>query len=378
MRRAPSLACLTAVGLALLAGIGGCEVLVGDSLPADIHCADDLASECPSGEYCSASHLCIPCLTPGCGPLVIDGGRDAGGGMDARVTPVDAGHDTGVVPPVDAPVEAPATPGQIGDVCGTAGAACASGLSCLDTSNLTGLGAGAGTICSEPCCTSADCGGDNVCYPTTGGNLCISAALATKCTGGASACGATCCTSSDCTSGAMDYCAIGESAGGSFTPSCTTFGGDTSCDFGPCQGVSGDPCAMDSDCESGVCSCTDFDNCACAEALDCCGPSDCASAGGTCGWLEATDANNATLVFRGCTTAGGQTASGMACHSYTECQGTICESFTGGGDKLCSQPCCQDSDCSAVTGWVCLPYSVPLTAGSVALLVCQPAPTSVN
>jgi hypothetical protein len=259
---------------------------------------------------------------------------------------------------------------SLGDVCTSSGPACATGLFCLDAADLGGLSFPSGTsICSAACCADADCDGGS-CYPTPGGNFCLSASLAmTKC--GTSGCGAVCCTSSRACSGGKT-CGLEEGKGGAGAtgPVCAS----------PGSGTSGDTCEQDSDCANGVCVAAAGGGCAgdcvCADAVSCCGPADC-TGGKTCNWLEAMDPTGATLMFRGCQAPGGNLKANEPCTTTTganDCEGSICASFGGSGD-VCSQPCCTDADCQSSAGissWLCRPYTLPLAGGSVELLVCQP------
>ena len=352
-------------GLLLLAGSlgsSGCEALVGDSLPSPVPCSGDLASTCPAGQSCINS-LCAPTPIPG-----HDAGRDVFV-FDAHVV-LDAGHDT-TKPPADVGVDAPPTMLALGDSCGGDPTACAAPLFCLDTTDLVGLTfPEGGSLCSATCCSDSDCSGDNVCYGTTGGNYCLTAATATaRCPSGG--CGTACCSSTS-SGGCSGTCGLDTTPTGGSSPECSASGG---------LHKVGDDCEEDSACASGFCAesllCSDFGSC-CQEAVDCCSSKDCGE-NGTCNWFEGTDLSNATLIFRSCGGTG-TAATGQSCVNNpdsNDCAGGICTAFVG-SNTVCTEPCCTDRDCSDTSGWVCRPFNVPLSAGSIELLVCQPPPMTVN
>ena len=377
----------TGVLFAALAAIGvfavtGCEVLVGETIPANVACTGDLPGTCEDGYFCGSAGTCTACPSGGCGST-LDAGHDAG--MDAHVVVViDSGHDAGhEAAPEDTGHDVSTSLGAIGESC-TDNAQCVSGLTCVPASDLNGITLMVTSVCSKPCCTDADCGGTGFgCYPTTGGNLCVTSRALETCSNGA--CGTACCSDTDCaSSGTSEFCSIGTTSAGP-SPSCQAFGGDTQCDgFPDCSGVSGDPCASDSDCESGVCQssgagddCSNNFDCVCVDPVTCCNNDECKSMGNgaTCQWLETSDATDSTVVFRGCQAPMGNTRTTQACTSSTDCEGSVCEQFPGEPGKLCSAPCCQDSDCTgsaASAQWVCRPFVQSLGVGNLAILICQP------
>ncbi len=354
--------------LSALVGGGGCEAIVGGSVPSPVACTGTQATSCPTGTMC-LNGFCQACTGGSCVP-VVDAGFDApiDTGVDVGV---DAGHDA-----AEAATEAATTTGAIGDPC-TTSSQCTAGLSCIPSSDLAGLTLTSTSVCSKTCCTAADCGGPAfTCYPTTGGNLCVTTRVTASC---GTACGTPCCSDANCTA-AKHFCALGPTPNGSFVPSCQPFVSDTQCFGTPgCSGVNNDPCNTDSDCKNGLCTslgtgdCT-FGGCSCLAPVTCCNNAACVgTGGGTCQWLQASDATNQTVVFRSCQLPTGAKSTGQACAASTDCSGGICGQYPGQSQKLCSQPCCQDADCAgAAAGWQCRPFALPLSVGTVSLVVCQP------
>lgn len=375
--------CLVIAGLGALGGAGGCELVVKDTLPSTIACTGTSLTDCASGQACRDG-VCTDCGPEGCFVLPVDAGHDSTTHVDAhRVDTghdvkkhVDAGHDT--APPPDVGQDTAPPGGAIGASC-TDNGSCAAGLGCVPAVDLPGLTFTVTSVCSKPCCADTDCGGSNVCYPTAGGNFCVTERAAEACGG---SCGTPCCHDSDCGSGGKVFCAAGSTFAGTGVPSCQTFSGDTACTMGPCKGVAGDACDVDTDCEHGVCASSGgyggtcggyLGGCTCLGPVTCCSDSDCTQHATTCEWLEATDATGSPVVLRGCQAPGGSTPTGGTCTADSSCSGGVCGQFVGQSTQQCTQPCCQDTDCTgAGSGWVCRPLNVKLTLGSVPLLVCQP------
>jgi len=250
--------------------------------------------------------------------------------------------------------EGPPPPLAVGEGC-SSDSECASGF-CLPSVFLTGLPPRATKVCSRTCCSNSDCGGRGTCYPTAGGNFCVADAPA--CGAGCTAC----CKDGDCPSGGHEICANVSERGG--------------IDFAACAGelpdASTDQCRKNSDCASGSCvsnRCDYFVN-------PCCTASDCAD-GLVCQWAELDDESGAVHVFRGCLGGVGSARSGSPCTSPRDCGGGACATFVDQASPSCTQPCCEDADCSSAGpgGWLCRPYNVE-TARVGALpfpvLVCQP------
>jgi len=375
-RRARAAGLLLAAAAAL-AFTGGCEAIVSDSLPATIGCTGPTPGACPIGYEC-ASGRCVECATPGCIVIVTDAGHDAG--HDAG--PLDAGHDAADATLADGAGDTGAALGGLGAEC-AATSNCATGLFCLPSNELTNLGVASNSVCSRPCCKDSDCGASNVCYPTTGGNFCVTASAASHCTGGS--CGTACCADADCAGGGS--CALGTTYAGSSVPSCQKQSSSSLCgQDSQCTGGDGADCFADSDCTNGACSsgntagqtCDSFtSSCQCVAQTGCCSASACTGSGGgkqACGWYTTYDATGSQLVFRACngTTAGAK-ANGETCTPSDTCAGGVCANFTKLSEQLCTSPCCQDADCASVgPEWVCRPYPVTIGLGSLPLLVCEP------
>ncbi len=378
---------LVIAGFAALGGQAGCEFIVKDSLPATIACTGTAATDCPAGQTCRDG-VCTDCGSD-CFVVVVDAGHDSTVGVDVRVVdtghdvkkPVDVRHD--VTPRHDVAQDTAPPGGPIGASC-TDNGSCASGLACIPVVDLPGLSITVTSVCSKPCCMDTDCGESNVCYPTAGGNFCITAKAGEAC---GSSCGTSCCADSDCGSGAKTFCAAGSTSAGTGVPSCQTFKPGTDCGLSSCKGTLGATCGTNADCEHGVCQSSGsgqgsgacsygsygYGSCACLGPVTCCRDADCTDHTTTCEWLEAYDGTGSPIVLRGCQAPIGSTTTGGSCTSDSACTGGVCGQFVGQSTQQCTQPCCQDADCSsAKSGWVCRPLNVKLTLGSVPLLVCQP------
>jgi hypothetical protein len=244
--------------------------------------------------------------------------------------------------------------GELGDTC-TGDTACSSGL-CATQTDLPML---PGNACSKTCCADTDCGGGFTCYPTLGGNLCVSTTLA-GCRG-ATPCPTPCCGTMGC--GGSDSCSFVDGGG---APSCNAYGGDDSlCSSN--NGAGGDGCDVDSDCQSGLCLQTGEGVCDDTCTGPCCQDSDCSSDGSqTCQWVEITDQEDTPIGFvRTCAQPSGSKKTGSECSSDMQCTGNV--SAVG----VCTGPCCTDTDCTPLGDkWKCLPYNTTL-AGTIPLLVCQ-------
>jgi hypothetical protein len=202
-----------AIGVvALLASGGGCELAVSDSVPS-FTCVPGAPNACPSGAVCvPATHECTPrsgTCTPGAssgcgegmrcdpqtlrcsagGPQDASADRDGPAGMPLDSTldspdvlvaeahepdgPGDDSPDINIpdVTSSDAPTSCPDAGGVTCSCSGQSG--CASGI-CAEELTLTTelyMAIGNGNICTKPCCTSADCTANTVCFGTgRGGN----------------------------------------------------------------------------------------------------------------------------------------------------------------------------------------------------------------
>jgi hypothetical protein len=145
---------------------------------------------------------------------------------------------------------------------------------------------------------------------------------------------------------------------------------------------------MDSNCDSGACADVNEDDCFlddCRCEATCCNDSDCKSlGGGSCQWAGYADANGtSSLILRACEPAG-SSASGSECMvadgGTDDCAGGSCLMFPGQAGPVCTQPCCQTSDCSGIESgnWTCAPFSEEVGLASIVLLVCQPPPPVIH
>jgi hypothetical protein len=341
-------------------GASGCEAIVGDA-SLNVAC-NGVIGVCADGWECFEG-TCTICPDGVCGPVVLDGGHDTGHDVGADVgVPFDTGHDAGHDAGVDTAPPKPeaATLLAIGQDC-DANTACLSGL-CVSSQDLHGVAIAGTSVCSLPCCTSADCntGGaaGNVCYPTEAGGLCVTAGAAGTCGGN---CGTACCMHSDCPGA---ECALSTTSFGGSVPSCQPGGG----------GNNGDFCSQDSDCNDGVCADDGLGDTSCVSASTCCSDTDCTGSSGACQWVTVSDADGSSMpVFRSCYNMGtGNKASGEACTTGTDCVDGLCLQLPGQTASLCTQACCNDLNCSsAVARWICEPASISISADqSVTLFVC--------
>lgn len=163
-----------------LAFLVGCELIVSSTVP-DFRCTPDVPASCPTGMICERSTLqCI---------------AGTSNGNEAGMKDVQTGDETG-----------PVSTGQLGESCGTA-QTCVTGLTCGTASILTAgiIKDATDAVCTKTCCTSADCADGFVCFgPGTGGNWCISSALAKRGDLGTKTPGASCSGNEECRSGVCD------------------------------------------------------------------------------------------------------------------------------------------------------------------------------
>ncbi len=205
-----ALAAMATAIFALLPGGGGCELVVSDALPS-FTCVPDAADTCPTGSVCIPStHQCVArtgtcvpgaaggcpagmrcdaqtlrCTKEGAGP------EDAADDQDALLAMTsDSAPDSPNVQNTDAPTEDAPTTSDASPLDATAddanacrgitcscrgGGDCDSGICAGQVTLPAALYTAIGTsICTQPCCTSADCPGGTVCFGTGGGgNYCI-------------------------------------------------------------------------------------------------------------------------------------------------------------------------------------------------------------
>jgi hypothetical protein len=372
MARAPArplaraLACAIALGVALSAA--ACEVLVPGDLPP-YACRGDDPTTCPAGQYCDGAS-CRPCDALHC-PGNPDAGGDVStqetGGGDAAAPDQDTGGDgtmgqdgpLGDAPPGDG---GQCNAGQLGCPC-SASSQCASHI-CGDASVLSSaFTQNAGSVCTQTCCTSADCPGGFVCYGAgTGGSYCVAAsALSRPSVPNGAAAGAACSAPSDCRSGSCsggyceDTCCAGSQCA-SPTTCALTAGVDQHASFvcvvhaGAADRAS---CASPSTCASGVCS---YQTC----RPHCCGIPSAMTAGYHSCALDVTGSDAyAYADYPSSDPTGG--AFGASCTTDDQCKSRACNTAT----STCSDLCCVDSDCAGYGGsYVCRPDQMgpsPLT-----------------
>ena len=329
----------------------GCELVVPSDVP-DFKCASTSDTACPSGTTCDVAS----------GKCVASGGGDDAPGDDG---PGDDG-------PVDGPRDDDGAPSllALGEACRLDGD-CQSkqcGTSTVLTTTIIG---GGGPICTQTCCTSADCPSAFVCFNGgTGGGYCVPAVKAQRsppASGGAGP-GASCIGSGDCRSGlcsssrCVDTCCV--------ATDCAT---GTSCVVGSVSAPppahdewvclppigprnAGTGCTDNTQCKVNNCvgqtSATTCPNCpVCTPS--CCTANDCkawATAGGvpnggTCAYgLSGSDQLKWCFPID---TA--RAALGATCNSGFDCQTAYCDPEL----KKCAQVCCRDEDCGI--GEICKP-----------------------
>jgi hypothetical protein len=404
-----------AVLLALVAG-GGCEVVVGDSLPG-FTCVPGAPNTCPSDSICvPITHRCAPragtCLAMvcdtglTCDPQSLacvavagdgDAGDDGGTRIDASTdgTLADATFGDASDGRVEGSTGVPES-GEQPDVMGSDAPRSCSAVTCTCggdpqcDSNMCStqllitdavLSANDGlNFCIQGCCNSGDCPAGTVCFaPGTGGNYCVAPGLLGRSiTPGEAIGGATCAANSDCRSGACvnkvcsDTCCSG-TAGSSQCASGSV------CHFGPFPGIPGSidthiaascgtsgniannqPCVatLDTTCASGRCGTNGRCSQPCRTTSDC-------AAGQACAYVPGPGNNPNTDIVAACTPSTGSAPDGAACTLNADCQSNLCNG------TLCSDVCFSDGDCKSP--WKCHPdqFRLPFGGGSFDILSCH-------
>jgi hypothetical protein len=407
-----AIAAMATAIFALVPGGGGCELVVSDALPS-FTCVPGAANTCPAGSVCvpsthqctSQTGTCVPGAAGGCAaglrcdPQTLrcakEGtGADAADGEDAplAMTP-DSGPDSPNAVSTDAPTEASsgtpdatsldATP-DVQNMCRgitcscTGGGDCDSGVCVGPVTLPSALYSAIGhSLCSQPCCTSADCPADTVCFGTGGGgNYCLAPHwIGRSAELGAGQGGATCSADSDCRSG---LCAMSGATSACADTCCSTAqeasecASGTVCRFAAFPGqdldthetawcgagigttAGGSICGVDTTCQSGKCA----GRC---EAV-CRNTADCGGAGLACSYgLAPTLPTNKDIVL-GCVTTTGSTANGGACTGNTDCQSAFCDGMH------CTDACVTDADCKS--GLHCRSVYVQVQ-GNYSVLACE-------
>lgn len=310
--------------------IAACSLLVPSELE-QVLCSQEGAigpPACPLGERCTAG-ACAPCAGGICVP--------------------DAGSS------------------GIGQLCQSA--PCAPGLFCVDPAT---LGFSGPRFCTRSCCGSEACAETvNVCAPTAGGvNLCLpSVALGRS--PGSSPRGAQCADPSDCRSGVCEdskcadvCCRNAECASGQacvLRPIPGLGGGQGfMCGTSTGSGVVGSQgCVSGGECTNLMCITTPTVSYC---SGPCCKKSDCQA--------DLACVYDLARGLRGCKDMGteaGPLAVGSPCQDGAECQSSLCQAFTGIG-SLCTDSCCEDSDCGNPDALACR----PVVSGQIAVLLCVP------
>jgi hypothetical protein len=298
-----------------------------------------------------------------------------------------------------------------------AGAGCSGDLACTTgiCSDPAELGSGqTGGTCTSPCCTSADCDSQSVCWGGgTGGNYCIPASAAGRSALGAGAPGSSCSSGGDCRSGACnnssceDTCCSDANCGGGTTCAVTVFSGNTTlaCTHGGATQPN-ETCGSNAACTSGFCAnyCEEGVGSTCNKTISLCAQPCCSST--TCGTYTTGQGLNqfvnqfvcnddyfpplsvattsapaaGTPVVPVCdavqqtaTNAQGNSVPatgqvGDSCTSLTDCFSNLCTA-TGATPGYCTDVCCVDSDCRNAA-YVCRP--TPTSTGTN--LRCVPNP----
>jgi hypothetical protein len=391
---------VTAVAFAVSAALavvlaGGCEVLVPDTVPT-FGCTGTNANVCPASQICAPSlgkcidrshactivdSMCPPGTHCNAGTQMCDpDGSDASGGDDGGGT--DASAVDAPLPPADGnlPDLGPIDSGK----CTTVGCPCTRNGDCdsdicADSTILTSVDT-TGKVCTKPCCASSDCPTDFVCFaPGTGGNYCVTKTMLSRPNLGNVPGGGTCATNEVCRSGkcgsaglCLDACCTTNSS----TPIAESCAAGSQCALDSqtghtvlqCTGnsgtkINGDSCSSSgTPCHGAACE-SDPTNPPFNECLvPCCSTPSCGSGFacfdiqnvGQMDWFPlcsqptGNDTDGQPLTI-------GSGAMGATCNKNRDCRSVHC---LGG---RCSDVCCTDADCAAVSGWKCQPT---ITAGT--------------
>lgn len=318
-----------------LAVIGGCQAIVGDTVP-DFFCRGSDPAACPAGLVCDpVSQRCVAALTNGG-----EAGTDGDLGQDGPIE--DAAPDKVTPKDGDAGPAAPGAPCRIDADCST--------KMCGDGTLLTPtIVATSGPVCTKPCCRSSDCPSGLVCFaPGTGGRYCVPvtqvAGRDAPSNGGAAG-GATCAKNSDCRSGLCTStkcqdtcCSTTDCSGGAQCRFVTLSGHDTwACAATAATGNPNDVCFGDADCKSNLCYPTTGSRC----RPPCCGQKSCTDLGfasARCSVRQAGPDSVNLCLF----SISGFANVGDTCSADGDCKTDFCDPDT----SKCADVCCTDADCA--------------------------------
>jgi hypothetical protein len=358
-----------AASVLALVTAAGCEVAIGDALPAFTCTPNAAEAVCPPGQVCVGSQ-CVP----------IDGGVEAAeSGTDVMLD-----RSAWDSPPGDGPSPDSGACRTFGCKCG--GQADCDSLLCVDKVAVTGAlfaAAGSYSFCSQPCCTSSDCPAGSVCFGTdAGGNYCVkpawlgdrSQSLGTglggqPCSTGAdcrsglcpaadsSHCADTCCSTmsaaSECSGAPNTTCVYKNFPGTGFDVNFTA-----NCAVANPGGLPpGRLCGQNSDCASNLCS----GSCLAA----CRNSSNCNSALDVCWYLFLLSTSQ---LVSACSQHDGTAVPGAPCPGgMRDCGNDLCVGGT------CTDVCYSDKDCAGVPGLPhCLPALLTVSGGgSVEAPICS-------
>jgi hypothetical protein len=394
--------------LALLAVVSGpgCEALVGGTVPGVVAC-QDAPGACPPGSQCVGG-VCAPCATSDCSspPLdaTVEAGDDGPGGDDDATdtqpmpdVPMSEGpfRDTNVLPDVATDEAGPPLQPLTGPCAGPGD--CKSGV-CGDQlvlgPEVIQQTPGHKSVCTKPCCTSADCTDPEtpglVCYDTgIGGAYCVAPAWVGRmgppgvgspgaaCTRDSDCrsaactmnkCEDACCNPSDCTNGtACAYTVFGPRHVFACVPTTSSSAGF------PCQwasgGAGGDYCSSPTNCQGQLCTVFSSDTICGHCTLPCCKSSECPNINGSTSYCVYEQDTMNNDVIRACLTTTAPTGKtyGMACVMDSDCGSGLCNPTA----KVCTDVCCLDADCAGPLTH-CGPEATTLPNGTATVLACQP------
>jgi hypothetical protein len=303
-----------------------CDGLATECVGAGLGC--DQNGECRQLD-CTFAFQCPPMNR--CNTAVMPAQCVAITGSDCTVTPCSP-------PLVCDPLERTCiTPHELGEGCG-ADEQCASSL-CVSREALglqSGDVGGASQVCTQLCCSDANCPSGSVCWaPGTGARGCVPLSILGLGNPGAPT-SESCSTSLDC----EIECAL-HSAPAYNNSSRRAF----TC--GAPVGASTFDCNASSECRSGLCTWFCSIGCYTACSTPCGSTADC-DAFDVCGWIQLSDLS----YVQSCVGGGPGSGSGAApCSGESDCRDEAC--LTGTSGSYCADTCCSDLDCAS--GYSCRP-----------------------